>query len=72
MVPPKNELKISPKSEKISEENIMYCLVKNGKFSARFHKQAYYQLGEFIMEDETKGQFYLLKDGEKFYIDEKK
>ncbi len=53
----------------ISSENVLYCRIKDNRFPARFHKRAYYQIAEFVEEDE--GKFFLPLNGEKFYIEDK-
>jgi uncharacterized protein len=45
------------------EKNVLYCKVKNGKFPARFHRPAYYQLADFVEEHD--GRFYLPLNGRK-------
>ena len=52
----------------LSNENIPYCKVKNGKFAARFSRQGYYQLAEYIEHDEKDHSFYINQNNEKFYI----
>jgi hypothetical protein len=54
--------KLSPESLATGRDNVPYCLVKNGRFSARFTRAAYYQLAEHIEEEE--GGFFL-RAGEK-------
>lgn len=53
----------------ISDENIPYTTVKNGKFRARFVRAAYYKLATYAVEEED--GFYLLSDNKKFRIREK-
>lgn len=55
-----------PQTLFLGEENVLYCMVKQGKFPARFHRPAYYQLAEFVQEEE--GRFYLPLNGEKHFI----
>ncbi len=52
----------------VGNENVLYCLVKNGKFPARFSRPAYYQLAEYIEEDTEEGLYYIRSDGIKHYI----
>ena len=59
---------LDPQTLSISTENVMYCRIRNGGFTARFLRRAYYQLAEFIEEDEGSGRFYLPQSGRKFYI----
>ena len=57
---------LNPETLFLGEENVLYCKVKQGRFPARFHRPAYYQLAEFVQEDE--GRFYLPLNGEKHFI----
>ncbi|MCP4667996.1 MAG: DUF1285 domain-containing protein [Deltaproteobacteria bacterium] len=50
----------------LGEANVPYCKVKNGAFPARFNRAAYYQLAEYIQEDN--GAYYLSCQGKKHEI----
>jgi len=52
----------------ISDNNIPYCQVKNGKFKARFSRKSYYQLAEFIEQSENEENYFIKLNGEKYYI----
>ena len=52
---------LSPESLFVGGENVLYCKVKEGRFVARFHRPAYYQLAEFVEEED--GEFYLPLNG---------
>ena len=52
----------------VGKDNVMYCRVKNGKFSARFSRKSYYQLAEFIEQEKTKDTFFINLNGEKYLI----
>jgi hypothetical protein len=58
---------LDPSTLRISEESVLYCTVKNGKFPARFLRPAYYQITEKISED-NQGGFSLDLGGDKFSI----
>ena len=58
---------LDPESLWLSRENVLYCLVKNGRIPARFLRAAYYQIANYIDEDE-KGIFFLLLNGKKYPI----
>jgi hypothetical protein len=51
---------------RVSEENVLYSSVKSGVFPARFTRPAYYQLAQFIQEDEQ--GYYLEAEGKKHYV----
>lgn len=38
----------------VGQRNVLYCWVKEGRFPARFQRQAYYQLAEHVQEDNGK------------------
>ena len=47
-------------------DHVFYCRVKDGQFPARFSRAAYYQLAEYI--DEDNGRYFLPLNGERYYI----
>ena len=55
---------LDPGTLTISSESIIYCTVKNGRFPARFLRPAYYQLAEYITEDNLGGFVLKLNDKE--------
>ena len=59
---------LDPDSLWIGEQNVLYCRVIEGGIPARFLRPAYYQLAEFIHEDEDQNRFYLSLEGKRFYI----
>jgi len=52
----------------VNKENIMYCWIKNGTFAARFTRKSYYQLAEFIEQDEINTSFYIALNNQKYFI----
>jgi len=48
--------------------NVLYCRVLGGRFWARFSRPAYYQLAEFVREDDTGQSFYIELNGSRFSI----
>lgn len=57
---------LAPETLTVSDENVMYCKVKSSTFPARFTRPAYYQLAQFIQEDEE--GYYVDVGGKKQYI----
>lgn len=55
-----------PETLFVGDEDVLYCKVKQGKFPARFHRPAYYQIAEFVQEED--GRFYLPLNGKKYMI----
>jgi hypothetical protein len=60
--------KLEMDSLHIGEDNVLYCRVKEGRFSARFSRKSYYQLAEFIEQSENENHFYIDLNGEKYFI----
>lgn len=57
---------LDPESLWVGKDNVLYCRVKNGMFPARFSRPAYYQLSEFIEEQDD--SFFLPMNGKKHEI----
>ena len=55
----------------VGRDNVMYCRIKDGKFAARFTRKSYYQLAEFIEQDDADDGFYVLLNGNKYIINHK-
>lgn len=62
-----SEEPLDPETLRISPDNVLYCRVKNREFPARFLRPAYYQMAEFLEEDEG-GKFFLMLNGKKFHV----
>lgn len=54
-----------PETFSVGPDNVPYCMVKKGRFPARFTRAAYYQLAGHIEEDG--GQGFFLRTGKKKY-----
>ena len=52
----------------VGKDNVLYCQVKNGKFPARFSRNSYYQLAEFIEQEEKGNCFFINWNDEKYSI----
>lgn len=48
----------------IGDGNVPYCIIKNGKFHARFSRAAYYQIAKYISLSDDE-RFYFVIDGER-------
>ena len=59
---------LDPATLWVGRDNVLYCRVREGRFPARFSRPAYYQLAEWIREDEATGGFYLELSGRRFSI----
>lgn len=60
--------KLEMQSLYVGRNNVLYCRVKEGKFTARFSRNSYYQLAEFIEQSENGNHFYINLNGEKHLI----
>jgi hypothetical protein len=60
--------KLEMSSLYIGKENVLYCRVKEGKFAARFSRNSYYQLAEFIEQSENGSHFFINLNDEKYMI----
>jgi len=60
--------KLEMKSLYVGEDNVLYCRVKEGRFTARFSRKSYYQLAEFIEKSEIGNNFFINLNGEKYFI----
>jgi hypothetical protein len=54
---------LMPDTLYVGRDNILYCGVKNRTFPARFTRAAYYQLAEYV--EEENGTYYLPLNGRK-------
>jgi hypothetical protein len=59
---------LDPATLWVGRDNVLYCRVREDRFPARFSRSAYYQLAEWIQEDEAMGGFYLDLNGRRFSI----
>lgn len=57
-------------SLRTGKDNVLYCRVKAGKFTARFSRKGYYQLAEFIEPSEDDNRFFISLNGQKYFIRE--
>ncbi|HOD34539.1 MAG TPA: DUF1285 domain-containing protein [Syntrophales bacterium] len=57
-----------PETLRVGRENVLYCAVKSKRFPARFLRASYYQLADYITEEEEGGDFFLALNGRKYYI----
>ena len=62
--------KLEMQSLHVGRDNVLYCRVKEGNFTARFSRNSYYQLAEFIEQSENGNHFFINLNGEKYLISE--
>lgn len=51
---------LDPETIRMGEGNVLYCRVKKREHEARFSRQAYYQLAEYIEYDSHRNRYYLM------------
>lgn len=59
--------KLELTSLRIGKDNVLYCRVKEGRFAARFSRSSYYQLAEYIEQENDTNYFIELND-QKYFI----
>ena len=60
--------KLEMNSLYVGKDNVLYCWVKEGRFTARFSRKSYYQLAEFIEKSEIGNNYFINLNGEKYLI----
>jgi hypothetical protein len=53
---------------RIAEGNVPYCMVKEGRFPARFLRLPFYQVAQHAQHDEDTDEYFLLLNGKKYYL----
>ncbi len=61
---------LDPRTLETGKDNVLYCRVGDGRFPARFSRPAYYQLADFIQEDESGLGFFIELGGQRYPIQE--
>ena len=61
-----SEEMLSPETLYVGEKNVLYCEVKDHAFPARFARSAYYQLADFM--DEEDGRYFIPLNGVKYFV----
>lgn len=51
---------------RVGQENVLYCKVKEGRYEARLLRSAYYQLAQFLEQEED--TYYLVVAGNKIHL----
>lgn len=52
----------------VGNDDVLYCSVKNKRFTARFSRKSYYQLAEFIEQEEKGDRFFISLNDKKYFI----
>ncbi|MBI2082231.1 MAG: hypothetical protein HYT76_01555 [Deltaproteobacteria bacterium] len=59
---------LDPTTLWVGKKNVLYCKVREGRFSARFNRKSYLELAKSIQQDPKSGQYYLVIDKKKYPI----
>jgi hypothetical protein len=51
---------------RIAEGNVPYCLVKEGRFPARFLRLPFYQLAQYAQHEKDTDEYFILLNGQRF------
>lgn len=60
--------RLDPYTLFVDHGNIPYCMVRKGRFPARFNRKSYYHLASYVDFDESKGLFWITVGGRDFTI----
>ena len=53
----------------IGRGNVPYCMVKGGRFPARFLRLPFYQVAQYAQYDDSQDQYYLLINGRRYPLE---
>lgn len=59
---------LAPETLRVGRDHVLYCDVKEKRFPARFLRASYYQIADYIAQEEGREDFYLALNGRKYYI----
>jgi hypothetical protein len=62
---------LEPDTLYIGRDNVLYCLIKNKCFDARFLRPSYYQIAEMIEHDPRRDEYLISLNNKKYYIKQK-
>ncbi len=60
--------KLDPSTLYVGKENVLYSLVRNQKFTARFNRKSYLELAKHIQFDKKQKNYTLVLNGKKFPV----
>ena len=53
---------------RISEDNVLYCKIKDKTFDARFNRSSYYEFAKYVECDEEKNKYFIPSEGKRYYL----
>jgi hypothetical protein len=64
-----SEEDLVPETLTVGPDHVPYCMIRGGKFKARFSRASYYQIAPYIQEDEETAQYFLALNEKKYYLE---
>jgi len=61
---------LDPATLTVGADHVLYCKIRQGRFTARFSRPGYYQLAQHIQEDTVTGRFFIFLNGNTYFIDD--
>lgn len=59
---------LDPRTLFVGRQNVLYCKVRSGKFTARFNRRSYLDLAKRVEFDEGRNEFILTVDNRRYAI----
>jgi hypothetical protein len=59
---------LDPNTLQVGKENVLYCRIRKGEFTARFNRNSYLELARQVQFDVAKNSFYISLDGKDYQI----
>lgn len=60
---------LEPETLSIGADNVLYCKIRGGRFTARFSRPSYYQLVEHVEEEPETGRYFLSLNKKQYYLE---
>jgi hypothetical protein len=60
---------LDPTTLTVGNGHVLYCKIRQGRFTARFCRPAYYQLAQHIQEDPESRRFFISLNGNRYTVD---
>jgi hypothetical protein len=53
----------------VGPDHVPYCMIKEGKFKARFSRASYYQIASHVQEETETGRYFITLNKKKYYFE---
>jgi len=60
---------LDPATLTVGNDHVLYCKIRQRRFTARFSRPAYYQLAQHIQEDPESHSFFISLNGNRYTVD---